>query len=77
MDKSIQIRDVPDELHRKLKARAAAEGRSLSDYLRAEIAKSAARPSITEVLDRASKRPGARVGAGAIVEAVRAGREEA
>jgi len=77
MDKSIQIRDVPDELHRKLKVRAAAEGRSLSDYLRAEIAKSAARPSITEVLDRASKRPGARVGAGAIVEAVRAGREEA
>jgi len=37
----IQIRNVPDELHRKLKARAALAGQSLSDYLLAEIRRSA------------------------------------
>mgnify|MGYP000185609464 CR=1 FL=1 len=37
MAKMIQIRNVPDELHRKLKARAAKAGMSLSDYLLAEV----------------------------------------
>lgn len=37
MSKMIQIRNVPDALHRKLKARAALEGMSLSDYLLAEV----------------------------------------
>jgi len=76
MSKSIQIREVPNDLHLKLKARAAGEGKSLSDYLRGELAKVAARPSIREVLDRASRRPGAKVGTDAIVAAVRAGRDE-
>jgi hypothetical protein len=44
----IQIRNVPDDLHRKLKARAALEGRSLSDYLLQAISDLAARPSVEE-----------------------------
>ena len=37
MSHTLQIRNVPDELHRKLKARATAEGKSLSEYLLAEL----------------------------------------
>jgi plasmid stability protein len=52
----IQIRNVPDSLHRKLKARAAMEGMSLSDYLFAEIRRSAERPSLKNLRERLNKR---------------------
>jgi plasmid stability protein len=52
----IQIRNVPDALHRKLKARAAAAGRSLSDYLLAEIGRIAALPTREEMLARIHSR---------------------
>jgi len=52
----IQIRNVPDSLHRKLKARAAMEGMSLSDYLMDEIRRSAERPTLKELRERLSKR---------------------
>ena len=52
----IQIRNVPDSLHRKLKARAAMEGMSLSDYLMAEISRSAERLTLQEIQERLSKR---------------------
>ncbi|MCB1035243.1 MAG: toxin-antitoxin system HicB family antitoxin, partial [Acidobacteria bacterium] len=39
MSKMIQLRNVPDDLHRAAKVRAALEGLSLSDYLTAEIRK--------------------------------------
>lgn len=52
MPKMIQIRNVPDALHRKLKARAAVAGQSLSDYLLAEIARIAALPTREEMLAR-------------------------
>ena len=48
----VQIRDVPDDVHRRLKARAALAGRSLSDYLREELARSAARPTPAELQER-------------------------
>jgi hypothetical protein len=48
MSAMIQIRNVPEELHRRLKARAALEGRSLSDYLLQAIADFASRPSVEE-----------------------------
>ena len=48
MSKMIQIRNVPDWLHRKLKSRAAAEGMSLSDYLIRELKREAERPTVTE-----------------------------
>ena len=48
----IQIRHVPDLLHRKLKARAAMEGMSLSDYLLREVERVAERPTLQEIRDR-------------------------
>jgi plasmid stability protein len=54
--KMIQIRNVPDSVHRTLKARAALEGMSLSDYLRAEIERVAQRPTIDEVRRRLAAR---------------------
>jgi antitoxin FitA len=55
--KTIQIRDVPDDVHRRLTERAAAERRSLSELLRAEIVDLARRPTMAEMLDRLSERP--------------------
>lgn len=52
MGKMVQLRNVPDELHRKLKARAALAGMSLSDYLLAEIRRSAERPTREELVRR-------------------------
>ena len=52
----IQLRNVPDELHRKLKARAAMAGMSLSDYLLHEIRKSAERPTVEELMERLKRR---------------------
>jgi plasmid stability protein len=56
MAKMIQIRHVPDDLHRKLKARAALEGLSLSDYLIREIRGIAERPTVTELQARILRR---------------------
>ena len=54
--KMIQLRNVPDELHRLLKARAALEGLSLSAYLLAEIRRSAERPTLRELRERLHQR---------------------
>jgi plasmid stability protein len=56
MAKTIQISSVPDDLHRKLKARAASEGVSLSDYLLNELRMIAERPTLSEWCDRLAKR---------------------
>ncbi len=50
--KMIQIRNVPDELHRSLKARAAREGRTLSDLILHDLPRLAHRPSPEQVLSR-------------------------
>jgi antitoxin FitA len=50
--KMIQLRNVPDTLHRSLKARAAMAGMSLSDYLLSEIREIAERPTLAELRDR-------------------------
>lgn len=52
MAKMVQIRDVPDQVHRTLKARAAREGMSLSDFIKRELQHSAQRPTMQEWLDR-------------------------
>jgi plasmid stability protein len=52
MSKMIQIRNVPETLHRRLKARAASAGLSLSDYLLAEIRRGADRPTPDELWQR-------------------------
>ena len=56
MSTMIQIRNVPELLHRKLKARAALAGKSLSEYLLAEIAEAAERPTVDELRARLAKR---------------------
>lgn len=56
MSKMIQLRNVPDALHRKLKARAAMAGLSLSDYLLNEIKEIAERPTMSEMLARLESR---------------------
>jgi plasmid stability protein len=56
MSTMIQIRNVPDELHRRLKARAAMAGMSLSDYLLKEIRAVADRPTMEELRARLATR---------------------
>ena len=50
--KMIQIRNVPDELHRSLKARAAREGRTLSDLILSDLPRLADKPSPEQVMSR-------------------------
>jgi plasmid stability protein len=61
MSKMIQLRNVPDALHRSLKARAALAGMSLSDYLLSEIKEIAERPTLAEFRERLQKREPVRV----------------
>ncbi len=61
MSKMVQVRNVPDEVHGKLKARAALEGRTLSDYLGEELRRLAARPSLQELRQRLAGRSRVRV----------------
>jgi plasmid stability protein len=56
----IQVRDVPDEVHRTLKARAARQGVSLSEYLRTELQRVAESPTPEELLARLRSRKAVR-----------------
>ena len=58
----VQIRNVPRELHRRLKARAAIEGMSMSDYVLRELRKALDRPTRQEILERLRARPLQRLG---------------
>jgi antitoxin FitA len=57
MTAMIQIRNVPDALHRRLKSRAALAGMSLSDYLLNEIRRVAEQPTLDELRARLERRP--------------------
>ncbi|MEM9033351.1 MAG: hypothetical protein AAGD18_02065 [Actinomycetota bacterium] len=59
--KMVQIRNVPDDVHRQLKARAALLGQSLSDYALAELRRSLERPTRDELLERVRSRANADV----------------
>jgi plasmid stability protein len=52
MSRMVQVRNVPEELHRVLKVRAALEGMSLSEYLLAELRRFAERPTLRELRER-------------------------
>ena len=54
--RTLQIRDVPEDVHRTLKARAALAGLSLSDFLLRELERVASRPSRHELYDRLRRR---------------------
>ena len=56
MSRIIQLRNVPDSLHRRLKARAATAGMSLSGFLLAEIREIAERPTLNELQKRMQRR---------------------
>jgi antitoxin FitA len=56
MAKMIQVRNVPDALHRKLKSRAALEGLSLSDFVLREMEHVAERPTMKELAARIARR---------------------
>ena len=56
MSAMIQIRNVPDALHRKLKSRAALAGKSLSEYLLGEIREATDRPTIEDLRARLAQR---------------------
>ena len=61
----IQIRNVPDDLHRRLKVRAAEQGMSLSDYLLSEISQVAELPTLEEWVARLKTRAPVRLPPGA------------
>jgi plasmid stability protein len=56
MSVQITIRDVPDSVKNELAARAALQGKSMQEYLRAELERMAARPPIERVLERIRER---------------------
>ncbi len=76
MTAMIQIRNVPDALHRRLKSRAALAGTSLSDYLLRELRQVAERPTLDELRTRLERRPGM-IPSVAPAQAVRAERDRA
>lgn len=55
MSKMVQVRNVPDELHRALKVRAAQSGMTLSDYILAELEGIAEKPTLAELAERISQ----------------------
>ena len=57
MSSMVQVRNVPAELHRRLKARAAIEGMSMSDYVLREVRKALDRPTRHEILERLRAQP--------------------
>ncbi len=77
MSSLLQIRDVPEEARRGLKARAAARGQSLNAYLLDIIERETARPTVAEVLDRAAQRAErANASAAEVIASARGEREE-
>jgi antitoxin FitA len=73
MSKMIQVRDVPEEVHSTLKARAAREGMSLSDFIKKELEHTLERPTMREWLERTqqAKRIPAKQSAAQIVRGLR------
>lgn len=72
----VQVRDVPDDVHRVLKSRAAASGLSLSEYTRQMLAAHAARPTVAELAARIAAREPPPPTSEAAEAAVRAIRDE-
>ncbi len=72
--KTIQIRNVPETVHRVLTTRAAASGLSLSDYALSELERVANHPPVAQLLGQAQARAGG-TSAKAVVAAVRSGRD--
>jgi hypothetical protein len=72
---SIQVKDVPRDVHAVLRRRAAEAGQSLQEYLLERLIEDANTPTVDEVLARAGGRAGGRAGLRAAAQAVRAERD--
>lgn len=69
---SVTVRNLPQDVHRELAARAARQGQSLQEYLHGELVRLAARPSIGQLVDRIEARKaatGTRIDAATILAA--------
>ena len=75
MSRTIQVRDVPDDVHEVLRVRAARAGLSLSEYLRREVSGLARQPTAEEFLARVTAREEVAVDSEQIVAAVHAERD--
>ncbi len=62
MSKMIQVRDVPERLHRELVKRAKSAGQTLTDYIQAILEREVSRPEASVVFERISKRPRVELG---------------
>jgi plasmid stability protein len=71
----IQVRSVPDSVHRTLKIRAAASGMSLSDYIKRDLEIAAARPTLEEIDARVSDRGRSGLRTNTVLSALRDQRE--
>jgi len=76
MSKMIQVRNVPDEVHRVLKTRAAVEGLSLSDYIKRDLEELARQATIEDVFASARARGSSGLTSEEIVADIRASRGE-
>ena len=74
MPKAIQIRDVPDDVHAVIRARAATAGMSMSEYLRSELVTLAEKPTMEELFARIQSRPPNNVSLQSIVDIIREAR---
>lgn len=72
---SIQVKDVPEEVHATLRSRAAAAGMSLQEYLLGRLIEDARTPTLDEVLDRAGGRAGGKAPLRTTTKAVRRDRD--
>ena len=71
MPKMIQVRNVPDDLHRTLKIRAAERGMTLSDYVLSELEEVADKPTLEEWVARISEKPSADIPPGWAADFIR------
>ena len=72
---SIQVKDVPDDVHRVMRRRAAQNGMSMQEYLLARLTADARQPTLDEVLGEVSRRSGGSIPFDDAVRAVRADRD--
>jgi antitoxin FitA len=73
--RTIQIRNVPDDVRRTLEERAARERMSLSDYLLRDLVELASQPALEETVERVRRRPMVRSRSSA-AELIRDARDE-
>lgn len=72
---SMQIKNVPEDVHRVLRRRAADAGQSLQEYMLAHLTDYARSPTLAEIFERIEQRTGSRITSKFAVEAIRADRD--